>query len=243
MKEKPLILITNDDGYTSKGIIELAKAAKQYGDVVIAAPKYEQSSTGRGLTRKKPISVEEIKEEVVRTYAIDATPATCVVIALNAGLLYKKPDLVLSGINNGENLSSCITLSGTIGAAIEAASYDIPAIAFSLQRPKDLPGAEVCFEDAAKIASKFIKQLLNQDIDACLLNINIPYEADINTSAIYGEISNHKHYPTKVSTRNGNYFVDLAKSYEMIVKDSDADIVLNKRRISITPLDYLIGKN
>lgn len=242
MKEKPLILITNDDGYKSKGIIELAKAAKNYGDVVIAAPMFEQSSTGRAMSVRKEIKIKKIDDYAALTYAIDATPATCIAIAVNGGLLNKKPDLVLSGINNGENLSSSITLSGTIGAAIEAASYNIPSIAFSLQRPKNLAKKYAAFDKAGDISSKFIKKILNEDLGSFLLNINMPYCANIDTAVIETKISEHNHYPTRVTREGDNYVVSLIKSYEGIKEGSDADIVINKKCISVTSLDYLIGK-
>ena len=132
---RPLILVTNDDGYTSPGIIELAKAAKKFGDVMIAAPKHYQSGQSRPIKLRTPIDVEETDLEGIKTFVIDGTPATCVIMAIET-LLPRNPDLVLSGINNGENLAAAMTMSGTLNAALEAVTYGIPALAVSVQRPE-----------------------------------------------------------------------------------------------------------
>lgn len=240
MKEKPLILITNDDGYSSKGINELVKAAKPFGDVVIVAPMYEQSGSARSIKRRQEINVEETEINGLKCYAVDATPATCVMIAVEY-LLDKKPDLLLSGINCGENISSSITISGTLGAAIEAASYDIPSMAISLQRPMNIPKSHVNYTNSGKISSKLIQQMLNNYFDTLLLNVNIAYAANLETPISEGKISKNRHYIPFINSENNKLFLDFERNKNTKKDNSDADIIMNKKGISITKLDHLIG--
>lgn len=127
------ILLTNDDGYNAPGIQALVKAFAGYGDIYIAAPAQNQSGKGHSITTSDVIYVYERKQpDIVAGYAIDAPPATCTRLGLEK-YLPKKPDLVISGINAGENLGLAVYLSGTLGAAREAVFSDIPAIAVSQQ--------------------------------------------------------------------------------------------------------------
>jgi len=135
-KDKPLILVTNDDGIASPGIHAAARALAPLGEVVLVAPREQNSSTGRS----HPLTTDGLIEEVeccldvgsFKAYAVGGTPAQCVLNALFK-ILPRKPDLAISGINYGENFGTGITISGTVGAALEAASFRIPTIAASLQ--------------------------------------------------------------------------------------------------------------
>ncbi|MBU0727671.1 5'/3'-nucleotidase SurE [Patescibacteria group bacterium] len=236
---KPLILVTNDDGYDSAGILEVAKAAQEYGEVVIAAPKQHQSGMGRAVTVRKPISVEETELEGIKSYIIDGTPASCVIIGLE--LLDRKPDLVVSGINRGENLAASMTMSGTLSAALEASTYGIPALAFSLRRPTYISKEEFQFGSVAKLTGKFIQGMLDGSIEGRLLNINIPYDADQSTPLQYGPPSRNKLHWPKVSQVEGKYFIDFEKDYRGLEKGSDVDIIVNDNKISVTSLDYMIA--
>lgn len=133
---KPLILITNDDGVYSPGLIA-AEAVQYLGDLLIVAPRFQQTSMGRSFPKSDDVGVIEKMRVMVNGAEIDAygvhgSPAH----AVSHGILelaYKKPDLCISGINYGENLGLSLTCSGTIGAALEADSYEIPSIAVSRQ--------------------------------------------------------------------------------------------------------------
>ncbi|MBU1975616.1 MAG: 5'/3'-nucleotidase SurE [Nanoarchaeota archaeon] len=237
---RPLILVTNDDGYQSVGIEALAKAASQHGDVIIAAPKEYMSAQGRAITLRKPISVEQTYISGIQTYIVDGTPASSVIVALES-LLDRKPDLVVSGINNGENMASAMTMSGTLNAAIEAATYGIPALAISVQRPEGAPRDSVKFDYAAGVASELIKEMLDGTIWSRLLNVNVPPHPDENTEFVYGVPSRTKMHWPQVKQEGGNYFIEWKRDYTDAEPGSDVDIVVNQNNVAVTSLDYMIG--
>lgn len=128
------ILITNDDGYTAKGIRTLVKILRPYGELTIVAPKYHQSGMSMAVNLShKPIAVKKISEtQGERWYYVDATPSSCVKYGIDNVFWPERPDVVVSGINHGLNAATCAPYSGTIGAASEAALARIPSIAVSL---------------------------------------------------------------------------------------------------------------
>lgn len=167
------ILLTNDDGYDAPGLKALIAAFRTAGDLYVSAPADNQSGKGHSITTsREPIFVSERKQpNGVTWYAVDAPPATCARLAIDA-LLPRRPDIVISGINRGDNLSlASVFLSGTVGAAQEAALTGIPAIAVSMEGNKD--------EDYARAAA-FMRQLVEQLREKQLLkaglflNVNAP---------------------------------------------------------------------
>src|SRR5271163_689462 len=140
----PHILLTNDDGYQAPGLRAVAEILKDFATVSIVAPSVEQSGAAQSLTLRQPIVCNEISD---RRWAVDGTPADCVIVALHK-LLPEKPDLVISGINAGANLGENIYYSGTVGAARESALHHIPSLAMSLcSKVKNAK-----FAESAKIA-------------------------------------------------------------------------------------------
>src|SRR5947207_7183245 len=125
----PLILVTNDDGYRSKGIAALADAMRPLGEVTIVAPVEEASAIGHALTLRRPLRLEHIGD---RVYGVDGTPTDCVNIAVTQ-VLKRLPDLVVSGINKGWNLGDDVTYSGTVAGALEGALLGIPSLAVSIR--------------------------------------------------------------------------------------------------------------
>lgn len=123
-----LILVTNDDGVRSPGLRALAECMQDIGDVFVVAPDRNRSAVGHALTLDLPLRAEEIKTGI---FAVDGTPTDCVNLGIH-GLLKKRPDLVVSGINLGSNIGDDITYSGTVSAALEAALMGLPAFAVSL---------------------------------------------------------------------------------------------------------------
>ena len=121
----PTILVTNDDGIISSGIKILAKTLESIGDVYVVAPESEQSAVAHALTLHRPLKVEQSGR---KTFFINGTPTDCVIIAVNK-ILTQKPDIIVSGVNNGANLGDDITYSGTVAAAIEGTLLGIPSIA------------------------------------------------------------------------------------------------------------------
>lgn len=128
------ILITNDDGVNSSGILAARKAVENLGETIIVAPATQQSGIGHALTLFEPIRVSEVTlRDGSEAYAVSGTPTDAVIIGIFE-LMDEKPDLVISGINMGENIGkSELTTSGTIGAAMEAAVHGVPSLAVSLQ--------------------------------------------------------------------------------------------------------------
>jgi 5'-nucleotidase len=161
------ILLTNDDGYQAAGLLALAEALQDIATISIVAPSTEQSGAAQSLTLRQPIICNNIAE---RQWAIDGTPADCVIVALHK-LLPQKPDLVISGINHGANLGENIYYSGTVGAARESALHHIPSLAMSLcSKAKG-----VKFDDAARIARAAAELILKHGLpDQVLLNVNVP---------------------------------------------------------------------
>ncbi len=161
------ILLTNDDGYEAPGLRALAVEFAKFATVSIVAPSREQSGAAQSLTLRQPIVCHAVGE---REWAIDGTPADCVIVALHK-LLPEKPDMVVSGINFGANLGENIYYSGTVGAAREGALHHIPSIAMSLCSKV----AKVDFGHAARVARSAAEIVLKEGLpDQVLLNINVP---------------------------------------------------------------------
>src|SRR5512136_1812655 len=143
MAERLMILVTNDDGIHSKGIIVLAKALQEIGNIFVVAPDSEQSAVAHSLTLHRPLRVEKIKKNF---YAVDGTPADCIHLGVNT-ILRKRPRLIVSGINKGGNLADDIIYSGTVSAAFEGTLLGIPSFAISL-----VSRSQFQFDTAARFA-------------------------------------------------------------------------------------------
>lgn len=162
----PLILVTNDDGVHSAGIIALFKAMRGIGDAYIIAPDRERSAVGHALTLHRPLKVEELRENV---FSVNGTPTDCVALAIHK-ILPKRPDLVASGINRGANLGDDITYSGTVSAAIEGTILNVPSFAISIVGDKPFH-----YETAASFAIEIAKYILDKSLPYdTLLNVNVP---------------------------------------------------------------------
>jgi 5'-nucleotidase len=169
------ILIANDDGYLAPGIAALVRACQGLGHIDVIAPEQNASGTSNALTLTRPLSVFEASGSAVQGFkVVNGTPSDCVHVALT-GLLEQRPDLVVSGINNGANMGDDTLYSGTVAAAMEGFLFGIPAIAFS---QADKGWGEL--EAAAATARSIIDQVLAQGLPdkPFLLNVNIPNRAD-----------------------------------------------------------------
>ena len=165
------ILITNDDGVSSKGLEVLANVVSELGEVWVVAPEAESSAVGHGLTLRRPLRTRRLRE---RVYSVDGTPTDCVNIALSE-FLDKYPDLILSGINKGWNLGDDITYSGTVGGALEGCLLGISSIAVSQERHLALSGD---YDQAAKVGYQIAKTVLCDGLDkGSFLNVNVPSTA------------------------------------------------------------------
>ncbi|MGB9421193.1 MAG: 5'/3'-nucleotidase SurE [Candidatus Acidiferrum sp.] len=164
---KPNILLTNDDGYQAAGLRALAEELKDFANVKIVAPSWERSGAAQSLTLRQPIVCHTIAEN---EWAIDGTPADCVIVALH-GLLAEKPQLVISGINHGANLGENVYYSGTVGAAREAAIHHVPGLAISLCSKR----VDSDFAPTSRLARRTAELILREKLpDQVFLNINVP---------------------------------------------------------------------
>lgn len=171
MAEKPLIFITNDDGYQARGIRLLEKILRPLGNVVVVAPNVEMSGKSHAITGGKPLKLSCItKEEGFEEYSLEGTPVDCVKMAFDK-VLNRKPDFLFAGINHGSNLSINTIYSGTMGAVTEGCSEGIPSVGFSLcDNDKEASLAD-CEEFVRKISKDVIENGLPKDV---CLNVNFP---------------------------------------------------------------------
>jgi len=164
-----LILVTNDDGFFSKGIQTLAEVLQELGEVYIVAPDRDRSAVSHALTMHRPLKVDLIKE---KCFSVNGTPTDCVVVGVKK-LLPREPDLLVSGINKGANLGEDVTYSGTVSAAIEGTILNVPSFAISLvgERP-------FRYETASHFALRIAKFVLEKKLPTdTLLNVNVPNKA------------------------------------------------------------------
>ena len=175
---RPLILVTNDDGYKANGLAQLTKIAMEFGDVVVIAASESQSGQSHAITIKNPLKYKLIDQtEGLTRYVIKGTPVDGVKMAM-CSILDRKPDLVLSGINHGSNSSTSIFYSGTMGATIEGAINQIPSIGFSLLDYN----SNADFSQATNLIRSIIGNVIVEGLPIGIcLNVNIPAvpEADL----------------------------------------------------------------
>jgi len=226
------ILVSNDDGYNAEGIEALVGALKGLGELTIVAPETNCSGASNSLTLNRPLSVRQAANGY---YFVNGTPSDCVHIALT-GLLDFRPDLVVSGINNGANMGDDTLYSGTVAAATEGYLFGIPAIAFSLVKK----GWEH-LDSAARVARQVVERQIAQPLSGnTLLNVNIPavpYEA-MQGFTVTRLGKRHPSEPVvKSSTPYGDpiYWIGPVG----LVSDSAADTdfgAIEQHAVSITPL-------
>lgn len=161
-----LILVTNDDGIHSDGLMALAGALEGLGDVVVVAPDREKSASSHALTLHRPVALRRVRQGV---YMVDGTPADCVYLGA-LSVLPRKPDLIASGINRGGNIGDDVTYSGTVAAAIEGAILGIPSFAVSL-----VGFERFQFDRAAEVARDVAERILDDGLpEDVFLNVNVP---------------------------------------------------------------------
>ncbi|WOF16216.1 5'/3'-nucleotidase SurE [Methanoplanus sp. FWC-SCC4] len=240
---KPKILLTNDDGVTSEGIWAAYDALSTFADVTVVAPSTQQSAVGRSISIFEPIRAGKVYINDTEAYSVGGKPTDSVIIGLYA--LKLKPDLVVSGINIGENLSfESIMTSGTIGAALEAANHGIPSVALSLQvedqgEKFDDPGySKLDFGDAKIATADICKKLLLNGFPekTDVVNVNFPkrytgkYEITNLAEKLF-ETGVEK----RLDPRGRPYFWINGPLLEDAPKGTDVHAI-SKGNISITPI-------
>lgn len=173
-QNKPLIFVTNDDGYQAKGINALVESLTGLGEIVVVAPDGPRSGMSSAITSIQPIRyhlVKKDKEKDVTVYACTGTPVDCVKLGISE-IVGRKPDLLVSGINHGSNASICVLYSGTMGAAIEGAIFKVPSIGFSLLDHDH----NADFSHTYPITRAMSEKVLNTGLPlGVCLNVNIPH--------------------------------------------------------------------
>ena len=172
MNTQRLILVTNDDGYASRGLAAAIEVARTFGRVVVVAPETPQSGMSQAITMHHPLFLRRVRqEEGVEVYALSGTPVDCVKMAFDHLLREERIDLVISGINHGSNSAVNILYSGTMGAAIEGSFYGCPTVGLSV----DDHSADADFEAAVFFGRQIVGDILRGPVETPLcLNVNIP---------------------------------------------------------------------
>ncbi|MBN1667040.1 MAG: 5'/3'-nucleotidase SurE [Anaerolineales bacterium] len=241
--------MTNDDGIRSPGLWAAAAALEQLGFVTVAAPREQSSGTGRSLPSNSDGRIDlqqvQVNGRTWNVHAIGGTPAQAVLHGV-LEILPQKPDLVVSGINYGENLGTGITVSGTVGAALEGAALGIPSIAISLetQIEEHMSYSEsVDFSTAAYFTAYFARQLLARRLpaDVDVLKIDLPADATPQTPWEITRLSRVRFYEALPPEREtwdqpGRMGYQLSPHWQQAPAGSDVHAVRIKRVISVTPL-------
>lgn len=245
MSEAPLLVLVNDDGVRSPGLRALARALMGLGELLIVAPRDQQTSMGRAFMGggvAAPVDFR-VDGKRVRAYAVAASPALVVRYAVLI-CAERPPALVIAGINYGENVGSGITISGTVGAALEAASMDFPALAVSRVVPVKYHYShsdKVDFTVAAHFARKFAQRLLERGMPrgADVLNVNVPEHARMTTPWRWTRVSRYNYYRSLITQTPQGKTLD---TYELCLdpqtpeSDSDVRAVMLDHVVSVTPL-------
>lgn len=234
---KPLILITNDDGYDAPGIRHLIDFVKDFGELLIVAPEHPQSGMGHAVTIATPLRLRKICEDEAYTeYACNGTPADTVKLALDK-VCRKRPDIILSGINHGTNASVNVIYSGTMGAAIEGALAGIPSIGFSL----DDFSRYADFFPSKKFVQKIVSTILEKKIkNGICLNVNIPLATEKELKGIKICRQSKANWIEEYEERldpNGRKYYWLTGKFNIDDKGADTDIfALKDKYISVVPV-------
>ena len=236
---KPLILVTNDDGVHAKGIAALIEIVKPFGEVVVMAPMHANSGMSHAITVKVPIRYKKLKEEDnVTIYGCNGTPVDSVKLAMSE-VVHRKPDLLVSGINHGSNASISIIYSGTMGAVIEGCLYGVPSVGFSLLDYSN----DADFLPSIPYGKKIVENILKNGLPkTTCLNVNIPAipKEDIQGVKICRQAKGRwkEEFEKRLDPRNGEYFwlTGYFEDAENGSTDTD-EWALNNNYISIVPVE------
>jgi 5'-nucleotidase len=250
---RPLILLTNDDGIHSPGLAALANSVADLGNILIVAPCKQQSAMGRSLSGSGTIQPEHLRLgfSPLGVYSVEGTPALAVRTAI-AILANGKIMLAVAGINYGENIGVGITTSGTLGAAIEAASYDIPSLAISLET--DVAhhfshSAEVDFTVASLFARRAVIRALQFGMPQSVgvLKVDIPCDANPSTPWRLTRLTHQRYFESTLTQAGSGQqrFSGYEQAIDMasLEPDSDAHALLVDRIVAVSPLTIDLSAN
>jgi len=237
------ILLSNDDGINAKGIEAMRTALEKVAEVFVVAPETEMSAVGHAITITDPLRVRRVmRNGSLFGIAVDGTPADCVKIAARA-ILAERPDLVVSGINQGQNVASNIIYSGTVSAATEGMILGIPSIAVSLASFTS-HDFSVAAEYGVKIALKALEKGLPEGV---LLNVNVPALPADKIKGVkvcrMGVSKFREVFEKRVDPRLNDYYW---QGGEMLVSDGDGDAdigLLQEGYVTVTPIHFDLTRN
>lgn len=249
MKTEPQILLTNDDGIKSPGLWAAAEALDELGFVTVIAPREQASGTGRSFpnTYDGQVHAEKLvvngKEWTV--HALGGTPAMAVLYGI-FDLIPGQPDLIVSGINYGLNVGSGVTISGTVGAALEGAAAGIPSLAISLETDQEYHASyslDIDFKSAGYFTKYFAKRLLTKTMpsDVDVLKVEVPADATPTTPWETTRQSTLRFYrPTppeeKIDLGIKGLGYEISPDYDQSPPRTDSNAVVNRRVVAVTPL-------
>ncbi|WP_196890715.1 5'/3'-nucleotidase SurE [Aureivirga marina] len=239
MKERPLILVTNDDGITAPGIRNLIEIMNEIGDVIVVAPDSPQSGMGHAITLDSTLSCQKvvIDDGPQTEYKISGTPADCVKMA-KSELLKRKPDLCVSGINHGTNSSVNIIYSGTMSAAIEAGIEGIPAIGFSYLDHS----WNADFSKLKSAVKQIALNVLENNVpEGIVLNVNFPkVESDFKGVKICRQARANweEKFDKRVNPQGKEYYWLTGKFVNMDKGEDTDEWALANGYISIVPVQF-----
>ena len=232
------ILVTNDDGIYSSGILELWNVAKQFGHVTVVAPSTQKSAVGHGITIDNPLYIKKIDiDNGFKGNSVSGTPADCVKIGIKK-LTKSIPDMVLSGINIGSNLGNNIIYSGTVAAAIEGAVSGIPSIAFSLDssNPRSFETSKVVVHKVLTLLMDYAPPLgtiLNVNIPNCKLEDLRGFKVTFQGKQYFDD-----NFDERIDPRGHKYYWMTGKIIDQD-KDLDCDgFAVKNNYVSITPINF-----
>jgi 5'/3'-nucleotidase len=249
LNTKPQILLTNDDGILSPGLWAAAASLSRLGFVTVTAPRDQCSGMGRSLPSTSDGIIEEkkvqVKSQEWTVYSIGGSPAQTVLYGI-LDVMKRRPDLVVSGINYGENVATGVTISGTVGAALEGAALEIPSLAVSLEAAPEFHltySNELSFLAAAEFTYRFAEMLLHKRLppDVDVLKVDVPSDATVGTPWQLTRLSRQRYYeplaPERPSWREpGMLTYREAGRLENEPADTDVYALRKKRIVSVSPL-------
>jgi 5'-nucleotidase len=236
MEKRPLILVSNDDGFIAPGIGFLIDVLRPFADLLVVAPNSGRSGMSTAITVKTPLDLVLVsKEPGLTIYRSNGTPVDCIKLALNVLSSKRIPDLVFSGVNHGSNASVAIHYSGTMGAVLEACMAGIPAVGVSL----DNHLGDADFEPSRPFLQKLVQEVLLHKMPAGIcLNVNIPNTSEIRGVKICRQARGRwvEEFDVRKHPRGGDYYWLMGAFRNDEPNATDTDMTaLDEGYISVVP--------
>jgi len=232
MTTKPLILLTNDDGFFAEGIQALFRGLKDLGRLFIVAPDREKSASSLSLSLRQPLRVQRIRSNI---YSVEGTPADCIYLAMKK-FLPRAPDLLVSGMNPGPNLGQQdVSYSGTVSAAVQGTFFQVPSMAVSLIADQD---GDFHFSEAAQVVHRLAKFLLQHRLpEGITLSVNIPPPPLKGIKVTKVGIKRYEPEIIEKKDPRENSYYWIGRGNPKIIGDDETDVrAAQKGFITITPL-------